>query len=114
MGDVLSGADLVARVAADRAAGRTVAVTNGSFDVLHVRDVRYLERAAHHGDVLVVAIHDDDSVRALEGSGHPMLAAEVRAEIVAALRCVDYTVIVPDRAVGPLLESLQPAAHCPP
>ena len=112
MGEVLSRADLVTRVAEDRAAGRTIAFANGAFDLLHVGHVRYLEGAAQEGDVLVVAVNDDASVRALKGNGRPVLAAEARAELVAALRCVDYVVIFSELTVGPLLEALRPDVHC--
>jgi D-glycero-beta-D-manno-heptose 1-phosphate adenylyltransferase len=112
VGEVLSRAELAARVAADRAAGRTIAFANGGFDLLHVGHVRYLEGAAQEADVLVVAINDDASVRALKGEGRPVLAAESRAELVAALRCVDYVVIFPELTVGPLLEALRPDVHC--
>ena len=112
MGDVLSRVDLATRVAADRAAGRTISFANGAFDLLHVGHVRYLEGAAQEGDVLVVAVNDDASVRALKGDGRPVLAAEARAELVAALRCVDYVVIFPELTVGPLLEALRPDVHC--
>jgi rfaE bifunctional protein nucleotidyltransferase chain/domain len=112
VGDVLSRVDLATRVAADRAAGRTIVFANGGFDLLHVGHVRYLEGAAHEGDVLVVAVNDDASVRALKGDGRPVLAAEARAELVAALRCVDYVVIFPELTVGPLLEALRPDVHC--
>ena len=112
MGEVLSRADLVSRVAAERAAGRTIAFANGVFDLLHVGHVRYLEGAAQEADVLVVAINDDASVRALKGDGRPVLAAEARAELVAALRCVDYVTIFHELNVGPLLEALRPDVHC--
>ena len=112
MGEVLARADLVARVAADRAAGRSIAFANGVFDLLHVGHVRYLEGAAREADMLVVAINDDASVRALKGDGRPILAAESRAELVAALRCVDYVVTFPELTVGPLLEALHPDVHC--
>ena len=80
-----------------RAPGRTVAFANGCFDLLHVGHVRYLEGAAREADVLVVAINDDDSVRGLKGTDRPILAGSDRAELVAALRCVDYVVIFPSR-----------------
>ncbi|HEV8397830.1 MAG TPA: adenylyltransferase/cytidyltransferase family protein [Vicinamibacterales bacterium] len=112
MGEVLSRADLVARVETERAAGRTISFANGVFDLLHVGHVRYLEGAAQEGDVLVVALNDDASVRTLKGDGRPVLAAEARAEIVAALRCVDYVVIFSELTVGPLLEALRPDVHC--
>ena len=112
MGDVLAHADLVTRVAAERAAGRTIAFANGVFDLLHVGHVRYLEGAAQEADVLVVAINDDASVRALKGEGRPVLDAASRAELVAALRCVDYVVIFSELTVGALLELLRPDVHC--
>ncbi|HLG55114.1 MAG TPA: adenylyltransferase/cytidyltransferase family protein [Vicinamibacterales bacterium] len=112
MGEVLSRDALVARVRDAREAGRTVAFANGCFDILHVGHVRYLESAAREGDVLVVAINDDDSVRVLKGEGRPILAAEHRAELVAALRCVDFVVIFPEPTVAPLLEALHPDVHC--
>jgi rfaE bifunctional protein nucleotidyltransferase chain/domain len=112
VGDVLAHADLVTRVAAERAAGRTIAFANGVFDLLHVGHVRYLEGAAQEADVLVVAINDDASVRALKGEGRPVLDAASRAELVAALRCVDYVVIFSELTVGALLELLRPDVHC--
>ena len=112
MGEVLTRADLVARVAGERDANRTISFANGAFDLLHVGHVRYLQGAAQEGDVLVVAVNDDASVRALKGDGRPVLAAEARAELVAALRCVDYVVIFPELTVGPLLEALRPDVHC--
>ena len=93
MGEVLSREALVRRVAQDRAAGRTIAFANGCFDLLHVGHVRYLESAAREADILVVAINDDESVRRLKGRGRPILEAQHRAELVAALRCVDYVVV---------------------
>ena len=112
MGDILSRARLIERVAEDRAAGRTVAFANGCFDLLHVGHIRYLQSAAAEADRLVVAINDDESVRALKGEGRPLLAAADRAELVAALRGVDYVVIFPEATVGPLLQALKPDVHC--
>ena len=112
VGEVLSRDGLVARAAADRAAGRSVAFANGCFDLRHVGHIRYLESAAREADRLVVAINDDASVRGLKGEGRPILAAADRAELVAALRCVDYVVIFPEPTVGPLLEALRPDVHC--
>ena len=112
MGKVVSRADLARQVAEDRAAGRTVAFANGVFDLLHVGHVRYLEAAAAEGDRLIVAVNDDESVRRLKGEGRPILTAADRAELVAALRAVDYVVIFPEPTVGPLLELLRPDVHC--
>ena len=112
MGEILAREALAVRVARERAAGRTIAFANGCFDLLHVGHLRYLESAAREGDVLVVAINDDQSVRRLKGEGRPILAAAHRAELVAALRCVDLVVIFPEPTVGPLLDALRPDVHC--
>jgi len=112
VGSVVTRAELIERVRADRAAGRSVAFANGCFDLLHVGHTRYLESAAAEADVLVVAVNDDESVRTLKGDGRPILAGEYRAELVAALRCVDYVVLFPEPTVGPLLEALRPDVHC--
>jgi rfaE bifunctional protein nucleotidyltransferase chain/domain len=112
VGEVLTREALIDRVNQARNAGRSIAFANGCFDLLHVGHVRYLEAAAQEGDVLVVAINDDDSVRALKGKNRPILAAEHRAELVAALRAVDFVVIFSEPAVGPLLLALKPDVHC--
>ena len=112
MAQVLSEPDLVARVAHDRRAGRRLAFANGCFDILHVGHVRYLEGARREGDRLLVAVNDDESVRVLKGVGRPILPAESRAELVAALRAVDYVVIFSDRTVERLLRLLKPDVHC--
>jgi rfaE bifunctional protein nucleotidyltransferase chain/domain len=112
MGEILSREALVARVAADRARGITHAFANGVFDLLHVGHVRYLQAASAEADRLIVAINDDESVRALKGPTRPILSAADRAELVAALRGVDYVVIFPESTVTPLLELLQPSVHC--
>jgi D-glycero-beta-D-manno-heptose 1-phosphate adenylyltransferase len=111
-GKVLTRDALAARVADDRARGRTVALANGCFDLLHVGHVRYLEAAGREADRLVVAINDDRSVAALKGPGRPVLPAADRAELVAALRAVDYVVIFPEPTVTPLLELVRPDVHC--
>lgn len=112
VGEVLSRGELVERMEAERAAGRTVAFANGCFDLLHVGHIRYLESAAQEADVLVVAVNDDESVTALKGEGRPIMPAADRAELVAALRFVDYVVIFSEPTVGPLLTTLRPEVHC--
>jgi len=109
---VVSRDELMRRVKELRAGGRTIAFANGCFDLLHVGHVRYLESASREADVLIVAINDDESVRELKGEGRPILSAADRAELVAALRCVDYVVIFPEPTVGPLLAALTPDVHC--
>jgi D-glycero-beta-D-manno-heptose 1-phosphate adenylyltransferase len=112
VGEILTRDALITRVRDDRTAGRTIAFANGCFDLLHVGHVRYLDSAAREADVLIVAINDDASVQALKGKNRPILAAEHRAELVAALRSVDYVVIFPEPTVTPLLEALHPDVHC--
>jgi D-glycero-beta-D-manno-heptose 1-phosphate adenylyltransferase len=109
---VLSDTELVDAVARDRAAGRTIAFANGCFDLLHVGHVRYLQGAAAEGDRLVVAVNDDASVAALKGEGRPILRAADRAELVAALRGVDYVVVFGDATVERLLRLVKPDVHC--
>lgn len=109
---VLTLAELESAVAADRAAGRTVAFANGVFDLLHVGHVRYLQAAAAEAERLIVAVNADGSVRRLKGPGRPILDERSRAELVAALRGVDYVVIFDDDTVGPLLTRLRPDVHC--
>ena len=112
MGAILSEPELAEAVARDRAAGRTIAFANGCFDVLHVGHVRYLQGAAAEADRLIVAVNDDRSVAALKGPGRPILTAADRAELVAALRGVDYVVIFSDATVERLLVRLAPDVHC--
>lgn len=103
---------LLAEVARHRAEGRTIALANGVFDLLHVGHLRYLQGAAEEADVLVVAVNDDQAVRQLKGSDRPIVGQAERAELIDALRCVDYVVLFGDLTVGPLLEALRPDVHC--
>jgi rfaE bifunctional protein nucleotidyltransferase chain/domain len=112
MGRVLSREELVDAVRHDRAEKRTVALANGCFDVLHVGHIRYLQGAAAEADRLIVAINDDRSVADLKGPGRPILPAADRAELVAAIRGVDYVVVFGERTVEPLLRLIRPDVHC--
>ena len=112
MGEILDRNALAARVGQDRAGGCTIALANGGFDLLHVGHVRYLEGAKREADRLVVAINSDVSVRALKGPARPILPEADRAELVAALRAVDYVVIFDEPTVAALLELLRPDVHC--
>jgi len=98
-------------VEAARQAGRTVALANGAFDLLHVGHVRYLEGAKALADVLVVAVNDDASVRALKGPGRPRIPAAERAEVVAALACTDHVVLFGEPDVRVVLRRLRPHLH---
>jgi D-glycero-beta-D-manno-heptose 1-phosphate adenylyltransferase len=108
---IVTREQLVALVAADRLSGRTIAFANGCFDLLHVGHVRYLQAAADEADRLIVAVNDDTTASA-KGPGRPLLRAQDRAEIVAALRGVDYVTIFSEPTVAPLLMLLRPDVHC--
>jgi rfaE bifunctional protein nucleotidyltransferase chain/domain len=112
MGIILSEAELVDAIGRDRAAHRTIAFANGCFDLLHVGHVRYLQGAAAEADRLIVAVNDDRSVARLKGAGRPILAAADRAELVAALRSVDYVVVFSDATAERLLGLIKPDVHC--
>ena len=108
---ILSRPQLIAQVAADRRASRTIAFANGIFDLLHVGHVRYLQAAAAEADRLVVAVNDDSTAGA-KGPGRPILPAAERAELVAALRGVSYVTIFSEPTVAALLTLLKPDVHC--
>jgi D-glycero-beta-D-manno-heptose 1-phosphate adenylyltransferase len=109
---VLSLDELERAIETDRAHGRTIGFANGVFDLLHVGHVRYLQAASAEADRLIVAVNADASVRRLKGDGRPILDEASRAEMVAALRGVDYVVVFEDDTVGPLLTRLRPDVHC--
>lgn len=91
--------------------GKRVVLANGCFDTLHVGHARYLAGARREGDVLIVAVNSDDSVKCLKGPGRPILNEHARAQLVAALRDVDHVLIFPETDVTPLLEDLRPNVH---
>ena len=91
--------------------GKRTVLANGCFDILHVGHVRYLEGARRLGEVLVVAINSDRSVRALKGPGRPILSEDERVALVSALRCVDHVVVFDEPDVTRVLEVLRPAVH---
>jgi rfaE bifunctional protein nucleotidyltransferase chain/domain len=91
--------------------GKNVVLANGCFDILHVGHLRYLQGARALGDVLVVAINSDKSMRSIKDSGRPILGQDERVELVSALRCVDYVVLFDEPAVSRVLDVLRPAIH---
>jgi D-beta-D-heptose 7-phosphate kinase/D-beta-D-heptose 1-phosphate adenosyltransferase len=105
---VKSLAGVVRAVRKAQVAGRRVVFTNGCFDLLHRGHTRYLERARSLGDLLVVAVNGDASVRALKGSGRPVVAADQRAEVLAALAAVDYVVIFDELDPARVIRAVQP------
>jgi D-beta-D-heptose 7-phosphate kinase/D-beta-D-heptose 1-phosphate adenosyltransferase len=99
---------LGALLAGARRRGRCIVFTNGCFDLLHIGHVRYLERARRLGDLLVVAVNSDRSVTRLKGAGRPVVPQAHRAEIVAALACVDYVTLFSTPTPRPLITRLRP------
>ena len=91
--------------------GNVVVTTNGCFDVLHLGHLRYLQAARQLGDLLVVAINSDASVRELKGENRPLIPEDERAEMLAGLECVDYVVIFPELTPIELLSELKPNIH---
>jgi len=96
----------------ERAGGKTVAFANGCFDVLHVGHIRYLQDAAKEGDVLVVGVNGDESVRGLKGEGRPVMNERERAEIISAIRGVSYVTIFHESSPSRLLGALKPDVQC--
>jgi D-beta-D-heptose 7-phosphate kinase/D-beta-D-heptose 1-phosphate adenosyltransferase len=88
--------------------GKRIVFTNGCFDLLHVGHIRYLEKAKALGDILVVGVNSDDSVRRLKGPGRPILPQEERTEILSGLGCVDYIIVFDESTPMELISSLQP------
>src|SRR5438552_12077122 len=107
-GKILSHIEIVKERERLRAAGRKLVFTNGVFDILHVGHVRYLEQARALGDALVVAINSDASVRELKGAGRPLINQDERAEILAALRSVNYVSVFDDVSQRSLIADLLP------
>jgi len=95
-------------VTALRASGKTIVFTNGVFDLLHIGHLRYLEEARGLGDVLLVGVNSDRSVRDLKGPGRPITAEGERAEVLAALTCVDGVVIFDEETPRDLIQAIQP------
>ncbi len=111
-GKVLPWPKLLERRAQARRDGRVVVWTNGCFDLLHLGHVRSLQAAHALGDLLVVGVNGDASVRALKGAGRPIVPVEERVELLAALECVDCVVVFDERTPETALERLKPDVHC--
>jgi D-glycero-beta-D-manno-heptose 1-phosphate adenylyltransferase len=108
MGRLGDLATVAAAVAQARIRGATIVLANGAFDLLHVGHVRYLQAAKAEGDVLVVAVNSDASVRHAKGPTRPIVPESERAEIVAALAVVDFVVLFDEPTVAMIIERLHP------
>lgn len=103
--------DLQALLAKLRQEGKTIVTTNGCFDILHVGHVRYLEETKKFGDVLIVALNSDASVRRLKREGRPINNENDRAEVLNALKSVDYVVLFDEDSPMQLLAEIKPDVH---
>jgi D-glycero-beta-D-manno-heptose 1-phosphate adenylyltransferase len=99
------------KLAAHRQQGQSIVFANGCFDALHVGHIRYLGGARREGDVLVVGVNSDESVRGLKGRGRPVLDEHTRALLVSALRSVNYVILFDESSVEALLAALRPDVH---
>ncbi len=108
---ILNREQLKQRAAEWRAAGESLILANGGFDLLHVGHIRYLHAAKQLGGRLIVAVNSDESMRSLKGQGRPMIPAEERAEIIAALADVDAVVIFSEPDVRRLIHEIRPDIH---
>lgn len=109
---IRSRADAAQFVESAKSAGRTVVFTNGCFDILHIGHVRYLGAARALGDVLVVGVNTDDSVRRIKGPDRPLNPEAERAEILAALECVDCVTLFDEATPIELILAIKPDIHC--
>ncbi len=110
--EIIPRAEVVALGERLRREGRRIAFANGCFDLLHVGHIRYLEEARREGDVLVVGVNGDRAVTMLKGPGRPLLPADARAELVAALEAVDYVVVFDEPTAEGVLRELRPDVQC--
>ncbi|MCX6967268.1 MAG: adenylyltransferase/cytidyltransferase family protein [Verrucomicrobia bacterium] len=108
---IVTAAELAQVRDAFAAQGKKLVFTNGCFDLLHVGHVRYLQAARALGDALAVAVNGDASVRALKGPTRPVNPENDRAEVLAALGCVDYVVLFPGMRMTPLYETVRPQIY---
>jgi D-glycero-beta-D-manno-heptose 1-phosphate adenylyltransferase len=108
---ILSHEELAIEVAHRQQIGECGVFTNGCFDLLHLGHVRYLEQARRLGDFLVMGLNSDESVHKLKGLGRPLVPEQERAEILAALTCIDYVTIFDEPTAGPLIDLLRPAIY---
>src|SRR5712692_4690687 len=108
---ILEREKLVHEAHSRQQAGERGVFTNGCFDLLHLGHVRYLQQARALGDFLILGLNDDAGVRSLKGPGRPLVPQAERAEILAALMCIDYITVFAEPTAGPLVALLQPALY---
>lgn len=111
MGKVIDRRNLEAEVASIKSANKKIVTTNGCFDILHVGHVRYLKESKKQGDVLIVCLNSDSSVKRLKGDNRPVNNENDRAEILASLECVDYVVLFEEDTPSNLLDIIKTDVH---
>lgn len=111
MGQVIEKENLAAVVAQEKAQNKVIVSTNGCFDILHIGHVRYLQESKKQGDILVVYLNSDASVKRLKGDSRPINNEADRAEVLAALECVDYVVLFEEDTPCNLIEIVKPDIH---
>ncbi|MBX7173409.1 MAG: adenylyltransferase/cytidyltransferase family protein [Pyrinomonadaceae bacterium] len=109
--NILERHEIIDRIAAERKNGAKIVLANGCFDLFHVGHIRYLAGAKALGDILIVGINSDEQVRKLKGEKRPFMPENERAEIISALRFVDYVTIFPEPTVTELLRAIRPDFH---
>ncbi len=108
---ILERLRLVARVAVERREHKTIVLANGCFDLFHVGHIRYLAGARMLGDILIVGLNSDEQVRLQKGENRPFMPEAERAEIISALRFVDFVTIFPEPTVTELIRAVRPDFH---
>ena len=112
MENIFSNLDELIRIVEEKKRrGKKIVLANGCFDIIHVGHIRYLAGAKSHGDILIVAVNDDESTRKLKGPDRPVMPEEERAEIVASFKYVDYVLIFSGETVDSILLSIKPHVH---
>jgi len=103
---------LAAKIAREKKLGKTIVLANGGFDLIHVGHIRYLQQARAKGDILVVALNSDASLKGLKGAGRALIDERGRVRILSALACVDYVTLFAEKTVAGVLLAITPHFHC--
>jgi len=111
MGKIIEREKIADVVAELRTEGKKIVFTNGCFDILHLGHIRYLREAKSRGDILIVGLNSDESVRKIKGEKRPIMGEEERAEILASLEMVDFVVIFDETVPDELIKLIRPDVH---
>jgi rfaE bifunctional protein nucleotidyltransferase chain/domain len=103
---------LAAKIAREKKLGKTIVLANGGFDLIHIGHIRYLEQAKAKGDILVVALNSDSSLKRLKGPGRALIDEQGRILIISSLACVDYVTLFAQKTVASVLLAITPHFHC--